>query len=212
MPNNPLCARCGCDVGSLAHPHHPDLHVEAFHCIAALLAKVRGMEAELKQPKGTFHCPICMRDTPHDHRYLTEPRPRNKSPQAAIHERRWIGVDFDRTLAYDSPNRDDPYELGEPIPEMVNRVKAWLADGYKVKLMTARMHPISFTAGCYRNIPTMEHRLREWCEEYIGQALECTNQKDGLMEVLWDDRAVRVIQDTGSPEFIDAAMLPKDPT
>ena len=62
---------------------------------------------------GTFDCPICTRDTPHHHDL----------------DRKWIGVDFDHTLAHHPEDRDDPYTLGEPIPEMVTRVKEWIAKG-----------------------------------------------------------------------------------
>lgn len=132
--------------------------------------------------RGTFCCPICMKDTPHGH-----------------DKRRWIGVDFDGTLAHDAFERKDPYELGEPIMPMVHRVKDWLAKGFEVRLMTARMCDYSHTTGLYRNVTEMERRLQEWCKTHLGVELVCTNVKDGLMEVLWDDRAVRVIKDAGQP-------------
>jgi hypothetical protein len=133
---------------------------------------------------GTYNCPICTNNTPHEHQMVGD---------------RWIGVDFDGTLATEEPGRTNPYELGRPIPEMVNRVKEWLAAGYRVKLFTARMASYSVTSQYHRNLDTMEALLRSWCREHIGAELECTNQKDGGMEVLWDDRAVRVIANTGHP-------------
>jgi len=49
----------------------------------------------------------------------------------------WIGVDFDCTLAeYHGWNGG---ELGPPIPAMVERVKAWLAEGREVRIFTARV-------------------------------------------------------------------------
>ena len=74
-------------------------------------------------------CPVCTKDTPHSHRDLS---------------RHWIGVDLDGTLARDI-RRKDPYEIGEPIPDMQQRVKGWVAQGYRVKLMTARMCRFSHT-------------------------------------------------------------------
>jgi hypothetical protein len=130
-------------------------------------------------PYGTFCCPICTKDTPHAHS-----------------REYWIGVDFDGTLAYSIKNRTDPYMLGEPVPIMVNRVKNWLAMGYTVKLLTARMNLRSST-GMPRDIPTMRRLLEHWCEKHIGTVIECVNTKDGWMEVLWDDRAVSVTIDTG---------------
>jgi hypothetical protein len=126
--------------------------------------------------RGTFACPICTLDEQHPHNMLN----------------RWIGVDFDNTLATEAPNRSSPYELGEPIPAMVARVKEWLAKGYRVKVFTARMCEWSYTTGKPRDIAAMEAILQDWCVQHIGQKLECTCTKDGSMEVLWDDRAVRV--------------------
>lgn len=131
--------------------------------------------------QGTMCCPICMKDTPHHHEMND----------------RWIGVDFDHTLATDTPNRSDPYTLGEPIQEMVNRVKDWVAKGYTVKLLTARMNEISHTSKQPRDLQRMERLLQEWCLKHIGSILPCTASKDRRMEVLWDDRAVRVVKNTG---------------
>lgn len=134
--------------------------------------------------KGTFRCPICMHNTPHAHE-----------------KHRWIGVDFDGTLAVSIPNRTDPYQLGKPVYEMVNRVKDWLYKGYTVKLFTARMCEYSTTTGQKRDLKLMETLLKEWCKRHIGHELECVNAKDGNMEVLWDDRAVRVLPDLGLPDI-----------
>lgn len=133
--------------------------------------------------KGTFRCPICMIGSPHGH-----------------DKRRWLGVDLDGTLAYDT-NRTDPYSIGPPIAPMVSRVKQWLAAGFTVKLLTARMNEMSYSSNQLRDLGLMEQALRAWCKEHIGEELECTMSKDGLMEVLWDDRAVRVIRDTGMPDI-----------
>jgi len=142
------------------------------------------MTESMPSPIGTFRCPICQKDSPHPHNL-------NK----------WIGVDFDGTLAHDTVNRKDPYELGEPIIQMVNRVKDWIAKGFEVRIFTARMHPYSYTAGIERDPKKMEAALKSWCKKHIGVELVCTNAKDGMMEVLWDDRTVRVIAGTGTPDL-----------
>jgi hypothetical protein len=133
---------------------------------------------------GTYNCPICTKSSPHSHDLINH----------------WIGVDFDNTLAYDSPTRHDPYSLGEPIIEMVNRVKDWIARGYTVKIFTARMCDFSYTSNQSRDVDNMRSVLEAWCLKHIGKVVECTNQKDGAMEVLWDDRAVRVAYNMGKPE------------
>lgn len=95
----------------------------------------------------------------------------------------WIGVDFDGTLAeYSTPT------AGRPIAPMVARVKAWLADGVEVRIVTAR-------AGLPDMIPAVE----AWCEQHIGRRLPVTDRKDFGMIELWDDRAVQVITNTGIP-------------
>ena len=98
----------------------------------------------------------------------------------------WIGVDFDGTLAkYGQGNHGD---LGEPVPLMVARVKGWLANGLRVKIMTAR--------ACTGDVFEIS-RIRAWCKENIGQELEVTATKDFEMMELWDDRAIRVEMNTG---------------
>lgn len=39
--------------------------------------------------------------------------------------------------------------------------------------------------------------IKEWCKQHIGFELEVTNVKDFGMIQLWDDRAVRVVANTG---------------
>lgn len=99
----------------------------------------------------------------------------------------WIGVDLDGTLAY-WDGWHGPLHIGEPIPRMVNRVKAWLAAGKTVKIMTAR--------ACDPTPGTIE-TIQKWCKKHLGQVLEVTNAKDYNMEELWDDRAVGVVHNTG---------------
>lgn len=53
----------------------------------------------------------------------------------------WIGVDLDGTLAhYDGWKGAD--HIGAPVPAMVERVKAWLANGREVRIFTARISPM----------------------------------------------------------------------
>ena len=102
----------------------------------------------------------------------------------------WIGVDLDGTLAQYN-GWEGPDHIGEPIPEMVERVKEWIRKGQKVKIMTARV--------CSKN----EHRLhsfmmiQEWSFKLFGTILEITAEKDYAMIELWDDRAVTVEVNTG---------------
>lgn len=107
----------------------------------------------------------------------------------------WIGVDLDGTLAvYDGWQGVD--HIGTPIPTMVARVKAWIAEGRSVKIFTARVHghgaPI--IGGGFEDALTP---IRVWCLAHLGAELPITNMKDFGMIELWDDRAVQVICNTG---------------
>ena len=97
----------------------------------------------------------------------------------------WIGVDLDGTLA-----RADSWksmsEIGEPVPLMVRRVRAWLDKGLTVKVLTAR--------AC---APEGIAATQAWLVAQGLPALEVTDRKDFGMIELWDDRAIQVVHNTG---------------
>lgn len=117
----------------------------------------------------------------------------------------WIGVDLDATLAkYDGFK--GPTVIGEPIPAMVDRVKAWIAKGYEVRIMTARVwtpaiSDVSMSPDAYgKRVAEARYARRAiegWTELHIGKRLEVTCQKDYSMWQLYDDRAVQVEPNTG---------------
>lgn len=141
--------------------------------------------------KGNSPCHVCTMTGNHAHNRLR--------PDTPINQRKWIGVDFDGTLSKDNAWRDDPYSVGDPVPLMVKRVKEWLAQGFEVRMLTARLSPLSHTSEVPRDMARMRAALDAWCLEHLGQTIPLTNAKDGLMDVLWDDRAVRVKRDQGIP-------------
>lgn len=96
-----------------------------------------------------------------------------------------IAVDLDKTLAKHTVWKGKDH-IGDPIPEMVDRVKKWLSDGKKVVIFTAR-------ADRPENIPP----IRAWLKENIGQELPVTNVKRPEFGEIWDDRAVNVQANTG---------------
>ena len=105
----------------------------------------------------------------------------------------WIGVDLDGTLAF-YVDWVHHANIGEPIRPMVNRVKKWIADGYKVKVFTARM---SVEDEAIRS--EIAAAIRLWTTRNIGKPLEATCIKDLNMIELWDVRAVGVFHNTGEP-------------
>lgn len=105
----------------------------------------------------------------------------------------WIGVDLDGTLARDIP---PPYpKVGPPLPKMVARVRAWIANGIEVRIVTARLsperHDFGDTAEEQREI------VQAWLLINVGVQLKVQAYKDGFMQLLYDDRAVRVERNTG---------------
>ena len=112
----------------------------------------------------------------------------------------WIGVDLDGTLAEYSGWT--PGSIGSPVPAMVERVKAWLAEGIEVRIFTARVACSCLVndSGQSDNHPFVEEQrwlINNWSMKHIGQALKVTATKDFAMVELWDDRAVTVKFNTG---------------
>ena len=104
----------------------------------------------------------------------------NKSPFDG-----WVGVDLDGTLAIAS---EDLNEIGEPIPEMAERVMRWHRSGVKVKIFTARA-----------STPKMVPLIKWWLLKNQLPDLEITNVKDPGCFEIWDDKAVEVFKNTGRP-------------
>lgn len=104
----------------------------------------------------------------------------------------WIGVDLDGTLAADTGRQlwdsEGRPRIGAPIPEMLARVKDWVAKGHTVKVFTARASSgVQVTA------------IRQWLARRGLPDLEVTNIKDFNMVMLWDDRCVQVERNSGRP-------------
>jgi hypothetical protein len=95
----------------------------------------------------------------------------------------WVGVDFDGTLARNDNigHSQPPYPLGEPIPEMLAKVKSLLAVGITVKIFTARACEPQY-------IPI----IQDWTERNGLGILEVTNQKDFNLIRFYDDRVIPV--------------------
>ena len=106
-------------------------------------------------------------------------------------------VDFDGTLVEDTGWKGFRH-IGQPIPEMVKKVREWLSQGDEVILFTARLSP------CKEFDPSLEGldfddvkcMLENWCLEHFGQKLRVTNEKQGDGYV-YDDWARHVVRNTG---------------
>ena len=102
----------------------------------------------------------------------------------------WIGFDLDGTLAL--YNGWTGGSIGEPIPEMIERCKAYLDKGYLVKIVTARV-----SASEPEEVELQTQLIEQWCEEHLGEVLEITCCKDYQMVDLYDDRATQVVKNKG---------------
>jgi len=122
----------------------------------------------------------------------------------------WIGVDFDGTLA-EYHGWSGWRVFGQPIPRMVERIRAWLDEGREVRIFTARItQDLDETHRCRVLDETytghdMYAAIANYCMEHVGQSLAVTCVKDGFMVELWDDRAVQVVPNTGMTVAEDAA-------
>ena len=98
-----------------------------------------------------------------------------------------ILVDLDGTLA-EYGGWVGPEHIGEPVPDMLFRVRKWLANGDTVKIFTARA-----------TVPELIPPIHAWCERHLGVRLEVTASKDFSTTWIYDDRAVRVRPNLGRP-------------
>lgn len=118
----------------------------------------------------------------------------------------WIGVDLDGTLATYDGWRDGA--IGAPVPEMVARVKRWLAEGKDVRIFTARacildgISPVSLQRADREFAEKQVALIQDWCEQHIGQRLPVTATKDFMCVEIWDDRCIQVHANTGQPEHV----------
>lgn len=97
-----------------------------------------------------------------------------------------IAVDLDGTLAYYDKWRGIEH-IGDPIPEMYERVKAWDAD--------PKIRVIIFTARA--DDPDSIPYIRAWLSTNGLSDFLITNRKTPDIDEFWDDRCISVIQNTG---------------
>lgn len=105
-------------------------------------------------------------------------------------------MDLDGTLAECNGWSADG-SVGAPIPEMVRRVKDWIAAGEIVKIFTGRVSPNNRTDKDLLALEEYRGLVQDWCEKHLGKRLDVTHEKDPAMIQLWDDRCVHVETNTG---------------
>jgi hypothetical protein len=118
---------------------------------------------------------------------------------ADVHDKKWIAVDLDGTLAaYDGWR---PWnEIGTPLAPMLARVGEWIGCGDDVRIFTARVCfdiDVCRVTGEEFTRAQMVSAIQDWCEAQGLPRLPVTNIKDIYMAELWDDRAVQMVPNTG---------------
>jgi len=117
----------------------------------------------------------------------------------------WIGGDLDGTLArYDGWK--GPEHIGEPIPEMLDRVKRWRREGRDVRIFTARVWEDG-TEERAHEVRKAKLAIGVWCMRHLGESLPVTCEKDPYMIELWDDRVVVVEPNRGRPVTLSPSHL-----
>jgi hypothetical protein len=116
----------------------------------------------------------------------------------------WYGVDLDGTLAED--DGAGVHSIGKPVRHMVKRVKEMLAKDLRVRIVTARVQPVPGTEATEAFCAHQRKMIEDWCRLILGVVLPVQANKDFLMVLLYDDRAVPIVQNTGMTpkEFQDA--------
>lgn len=105
----------------------------------------------------------------------------------------WVGFDLDGTLATIGEGEWDG-GIGEPIPQMVELLQKYIASGREVRILTARVASVN---GDFE-VKLQKEQIKWWCKKHLGVELKVTAEKDPGMLLLYDDRAIQVIPNTGN--------------
>jgi hypothetical protein len=138
------------------------------------------------------------------HRWCEIPIPDSGSDHSiALNKEGWIGVDLDRTLAFQDKYISHEH-IGDPIPQMAQRVRDWLAEGKDVRIFTARVDGgnVAIAMGNpeghkYRDVERIRTIIQDWTEKHFGRRLPVTNKKDYGCIAIWDDIAIGVVPNQG---------------
>jgi 2'-5' RNA ligase len=145
---------------------------------------VDGRHRKIKRLRqGLTHAPI-IQITPQD--IEASAVGSTKEARSTYETRGTVAVDLDGTLAWRPAKISGIPFIGKPIPAMAKRVRAWIAEGRKVVIFTAR-------ASNPKAIPP----VKRWLEEHGFPPLEVTNEKTSDISEIWDDRAIGVEFNTG---------------
>lgn len=102
-------------------------------------------------------------------------------------------VDWDGTLV-EYNGYKGPGEYGPPVPSMLARIKGWLAGGHEVIIYTSRVSVEHNPERVILECKAIDHALAS-----MGlPLLQITANKYMRIDEFWDDRAIRVMRNTGT--------------
>lgn len=105
----------------------------------------------------------------------------------------WDGFDLDGCLATYILGKGERF-IGQPIKSILDKLLEKLSNGYRIKIVTARVS----REGHNWFVRRRNRKLIElWCMVWIGRVLEVTAEKDPKMMNLYDDRVTKVEFNTG---------------
>ena len=116
-------------------------------------------------------------------------------------KKRCIAVDLDQTLAeYEQGDIDKygPTHIGAPIPDMVKKVKAEIANGSEVFIFSARANAASDSFKDQMDATIAVPTIMNWCKKHLGTVLPIAHRKLRVFDEIWDDRARQVLENTGT--------------
>ncbi len=114
-----------------------------------------------------------------------------------------IAVDWDGVLV-EYNGYGGPGVYGPPIQSMVERVREWLKEGHEVLIHTSRVsveHEIDVA------VEEMDAITKVLKQEMNLPALPITANKYTRVSEFWDDRAVRVMRNTGNIGHEDLGII-----
>jgi len=104
----------------------------------------------------------------------------------------WVGFDLDGTLAT-IEDREWDGGIGEPVPQMIDLMRKYLGAGVEVRIVTAR---VASTVNEFER-KLQKELVKKWCKKHVGEEIKVSAEKDPGMLLLYDDRAIQVVKNTG---------------